>query len=215
MGNLASVFRNWRRHVGSDINKQPSMQWSSGGAPVIQTTSFYIVGDTSTATECYVNGHGSAYDDDYVFDNRSFEVPAGVTIKFFQPHGFILGAGISSLRNGRPDADASATDLEYAAGDQCANYILSKSHGRHLSGDQAEAATWEMDYAGTQAVAGDMGLVIVTVRNRWFHAGVTLKSAISEVRAVAPGLAVFNCLFCRVTDDSTDDVWESAGGYWR
>jgi len=214
MGSLGSVFSNWRRHVTSEVNKQPSMQWSSGGAPVTTTTNFYVIGDLAGATECYITGHGSAYDDDYFFDNQSFRVPAGVTLRFFQPHGYSLGHGTSSLRNGRPDADPDATDLEYVAGDECVNYILTKSQGRHLTGDEAEAAQWEMDYAGTQAVAGDMGIVMVTVRNRWFHAGITLKSAISEVRAVAPGLTVFNCLFCRVTDGSNDLTWESNGGYW-
>jgi hypothetical protein len=214
MGSLGSVFSRWRRHVKTNIHGSSSMAWAATGTPVVATTNFYIVGDLDGATECYVTAHGGANDSDYFFDNKTFRVPDGVSINFYQPHGYILGAGTSSLRNGKPDADPNATDLHYTGGEDCVNYILAKDQGRHLSGDANYAAQWEMDYSGTQAVAGDMGIVMVTVRNRWFHAGVTLKSCISEVTGAAPGIKTFNCLFCRVTDGSTNDVWESNGGYW-
>lgn len=213
MGKVGRVFGKWCRHLVSDINKQPSMQWSSGGAPVVRTTNFYVVGDTSAATECYITGHGGSDSGDYVLDNRSFTVPTGITVNFYQPHGFILAAGTKELRDHNPVAHPTATDLVHTGGDKCVNYILSKDQGRHLSGDAEYAAEWEMDYAGTQAVCGDMGIVMVTVRNRWFHAGVTLKACIDEVTDAVPGIKTFNCLFCRVDEHSGDKQWDIEG-FW-
>ncbi len=214
MGSLSSVFANWRQHVSSGVNKTPSMQWSSGGAPVITCTNFYIVGDTTNATECYLTGHGGMNDSNYFFDNISFTVPAGVTINFYQPHGYILGFHSGALRDQAPIAHGGTDDQTYTGGDKCENYILTKDQGQRLNGSQQDAETFEMTYAATQSLAQDLGIVIVTVRNRWFHAGVTLKSAVSEVTAAAPGIKTFNCLFCRAIDGSTDDRWNAVGGMW-
>lgn len=103
MGSIKAVFDKWRHNLANKIRKQPSMPWSSGGAPVTSTRNFQIFGD----------------------------------------------------------------------------------------------------------------LVIVTIRNRRFHAGVTLKNAIAEMRKAAPGITTFDCLFCRVTDGYTDDKWCALNGRWE
>ena len=213
MSNLGKVFRKWRSNLRHEIHATPSMNWAAGGTPVNSTTNFHIVGDLTAATSCYITGHGGADSDDYFFDNKTFRVPAGVTVNFYQPHGYILAAGTQELRHHQPVAHPTATDLVYTAGDDCVNYLLSKDQGRHLSGDSDYAAQWEMNYAGTQAVAGDMGIVMVTVRNRWFHAGVSLKTCIAEVTKAAPNLTTFNCLFCRVDENSGDESWDIEG-FW-
>lgn len=214
MGNLSSVFRKWKQHVSSDIHSSASMKFDSNGVPVKSTTNFHIVGDLDGATECYITAHGGCLDGDYFFDNKSFTIPDGVTVHFYQPHGYILGFGSAALRNGNPKGHGGTTDQEYSGGEECPNYILTKDQGRHLSGDANYAAQWEMDYTSTQKLCGDLGIVMVIVRNRWFHAGVTLKAAISEVTKAAPSITTFNCLFCRVTDGSTADVWDAVNGAW-
>ncbi len=215
MGSLRTVFATWRDNLATNIHKQPSMQWSSGGAPVATTTNFYIVGDLTGATECFVTAHGGAMEDDFFFDNDTFKVPPGVTVNFYQPHGYTLGWDSTFLRDQAPIAHGGTDDQAYGPGETCVNYILTKDQGRHLTGDTGYADSREMNYAGTQAVANDLGIVMVTVRNRWFHAGVSLKSCIAEVTKAAPGLTTFNCLFCRVTDDSTDDKWCALNGRWE
>jgi hypothetical protein len=213
MGSLGGVFAKWRRSL-SNVHKQPSMQWSSGGAPVTTTTNFYIVGDLATATACYITAHGGANASDYYFDNETFTVPAGVTVNFYQPHGYVLGYDTCFLRNGPPAAHGGTDDQSFSGGSTCTNYILSKDQGRHLTGDADHARDMEMDYVGTQAVADELGIVMVTVRNRWFHAGVSLKSAVQEITRAAPGLTTINCLFCRSTETSGDDRWNAVDGTW-
>jgi hypothetical protein len=214
VGSLSSVFRSWKRHVTSEVHRQPSMQWSNGGAPVLATTNFYIVGDLAGATACYITAHGGLSDGDYYFDNTAFRVPAGVTINFYQPHGYTLGFHTGALRNNAPIAHGGTDDQSYGAGADCPNYMLTKDQGMHAAGDMDTARRFDMTYAAMQEIVEEQGIVIVSVRNRWFHAGVTLKSAVSEVTSAAPGITTFNCLFCRVTDDSGDDRWNAVGGMW-
>ena len=88
---------------------------------------------------------------------------------------------------------------------------LSKNQGRHLNGDPDDAAGWGMDAAGTQAVAGDGVIVMVALRDRCFHGGVLLKNRVAEVSKAAPNLTTFNCLFCRVGENSGDRSREIEG----
>lgn len=220
MSNASAVFQKWRQHTKTGIGTKqgktnPHMRFAkTGSAPVKKLSSLYIVGDTSNATECYLTGHGGSFDSDYFLDNKSFNVPNGVTVNFYQPDGFILGFGTKALRNGPPVAHGGTDDQQYTGGMDCPNYILTKDQGSRLSGDANYAHGWEMDYSTTQAAASDLGMVLVTIRNRWFHAGVTLKSAVSDVRSQAKSIVTFNCLFCRVRDGHTDDSWDAANGVW-
>ena len=64
----------------------------------------------------------------------------------------------------------------------------------------SEANKQEVNYQGFQAIASDADIVLVTVRNRWFHAGATLKECVSTIRKEFPQINTFNCMFCRVDD---------------
>jgi hypothetical protein len=64
----------------------------------------------------------------------------------------------------------------------------------------SEANKQEVNYQGFHAIASDADIVLVTVRNRWFQAGVTLKECVSTIRKEFPQINTFNCMFCRVDD---------------
>ena len=99
--------------------------------------------------------------------------------------------------------------MQYNGGDTCTNYILSKNAGRHeVPGytDQG-AGQWEMDYVGLQSVAKDLGVVVVSIRNRWWHCGVTLKDAVKDVRKEVPSITIFHCMFCRVREGYDNWAW--------
>lgn len=221
VGDAAAVFKNYIRHATKNVSSQPSMAFNKASAtPVRKLSSYIIIGDTNGATECYIDAHGGNYSSQYVLDNQSFTVPIGATVKFFQPAGYAFGAFKSELRSGPPKQHGGTNDQDYAAGQQCPNYILTKFQGRHSGNSAQEITNQELDYSGFQAIAGDAGIVLVTIRNRWFHAGVTLKDAISTIRKEFPSISTFNCMFCRV-DDSTPGLqqvsWNASsntGGAW-
>ncbi|MBR0674268.1 putative adhesin [Neoroseomonas soli] len=215
MGSFASVASSWWRHVTNDINSSPSSAFTAGGTPVTTLSSLYIVGDTKNATECFLSGHGGLFEGNYFVDNTSFRVPAGITVQFYQQHGATLSFSTNALRltGGQPLSQPGANDLAYTGGDDCPNYILSKDQGRHLGNytdEQVDA--WKMTYEGAQEVCAELGVVIVLVRNRWFHAGMTLKNVVNDVHKAVPGITTFKCLFCRVDDNSTGDDWNARTG---
>lgn len=220
MGDAVHVFNSYVRHVLNNVGSTPSMSFKKNGAPVTKMASLYLIGDTAGATECYIDAHGGNYSADYVLDNRTFTVPQGVHVKFFQPAGYAFGCFKAELRSGAPQQHGGTGDQDYDGGDDCPNYMLTKFQGRHSGlGDQA-VQDQELDYEGFQAIAADAGIVLATVRNRWFHAGITLKSAIQDIRKAVPSITTFNCMFCRV-DDTTASLaqvtWNASpatGGNW-
>ncbi len=220
MSKASIVFQKWSAHLKNDITRSgqgssnPRMKFSKGGAPVKKLSNFYIVGDTAGTGECYVVGHGGLMQDDYCFDNQAFKVPTGITMNFYQPDGYMLSCAVSQLRNGAPIKHGGTNDQLYTAGMDCPNYILTKAQGTRHAGSATVAETWEMDYSGAQSVAEDVGVVIVLVRNRWFHAGVTLKQCVSDVNGAVKSLTTFNCVFCRVHEGYTNDAWSAGTGTW-
>lgn len=196
------------------------MKFNKAGAPVKKLASLYIIGDTGGATECYIDAHGGNYSADYVLDCKSFTVPAGITVNFYQPAGYAFGAFKSELRQGPPQQHGGTNDQVYNGGDKCPNYILTKFQGRHSGLSKEEVTNQELDYSGFQSIAEDANIVLVTVRNRWFHSGITLESAIKAVHKECKSITVFNCMFCRV-DDTTAGLaqvtWNASsttGGNW-
>jgi hypothetical protein len=219
MATAGEVLEQWYQHYKSNIGTKQGatnahMNFSATGAPVKKLWSYYIIGDTTNATECYITGHGGSFDSDYFVSNRTFKVPAGVTVNFYQPDGYVLGFGSAALRNGPPIQHGGTNDQIYTGGQECTNYILTKDQGKRMTGNVEDAHEWEMDYASSQEVAGDLGIVLVTIRNRWFQAGTTLSSAIDAVRDEVKTITTFNCLFCRVREGSTSQMWNAVDGNW-
>lgn len=220
MGDSSYVFKKYINHVTNGVNKNASMHFKKNSAPVTKLTSYYVIGNTANATECYIDAHGGNFSADYVLDNMSFKVPAGISVKFFQPAGYAFGAFKSELRLGAPKQHGGTNDQNYAAGSDCPNYILTKFQGRHSGASAQDVRAQEIDYQGFQDIASDAGIVLVTVRNRWFHAGVTLQDAIKTVNGKFPGITTFNCMFCRVDDTTaglaqvTWNASSNSGGNW-
>ena len=220
MSNIKYVMESYINHVKNNVNKKPHMRFVNNGTPVKKLSSLYLIGDTSNKTECFIDAHGGNYSSDYVLDSKSFKVPTGVTVNFYQPAGYAFGAFKSELRSGPPKQHGGTNDQIYNAGDDCPNYILTKFQGRHSGNTPQEIQNQELDYSGFQAIASDADIILVTVRNRWFHSGITLQSTIKEVQKKYRSITVFNCMFCRV-DDTTAGLaqvtWNASsntGGNW-
>jgi hypothetical protein len=177
----------------------------------------YLFKSNTNLVDCVISAHGG-----YVFENRSFEVPAGVTLSFFAEHGNTLtDPGMAKLMAQLADAQPAET---LTGGQLCKNYLLSKYQGRHGSKDETydsikadieKADKQRLDFQagiGIAALKGNKpgvqmllrglahssGASVVTIRNRWnVLFGIPLADVIKEVRKVAPGLSDFYCSFCR------------------
>lgn len=197
-----SVIEQFFSHL-SDVNANASMTFSKGSSPVTTLTNYYLIGNTTGKDSCYIISHGGQHRKDYWLDNMSFKVPADVTVSFFHDHGDIFSYSYNRFASGDasdlPVVKASDGKKVYTGGENCENYILNKFHGRHGANE---------NYQDLQALAAPGNHLFVVVRNRWFHAGVSLKDCIKAVREAVPSVKTFYCMFCRATDDST--TWFSA-----
>lgn len=207
-------------HGMNNVDSRPGMSFKKNGTTVAKRSSLYLIGDTDGTAECYTNADGGNYSADYVPDNQTFTVPDGVQVKRLQPAGCAFGCFKSQLRDGPPQQHGSTNDQDHDGGDTCPNDMPTKVQGRHSGAEAQTIRDQEIDYEGFQDIAGDAGIVLVTEHNRWFHGGITLKSAIHDIRKAVPGITRSNCVFCRV-DDTTASLarvsWNASpttGGQW-
>lgn len=166
----------------------------------------YLFRSKTEDKTCVIDAHGG-----FMFENRSFRVPDGVTLKFYAHHGNSLAdTGRQALKFVR-DAYASVEELK--GGDICYNYLLSKAWGKHTFGEDEEdkRITYErareliedLDARRTRQKErlgdpSDLTASLVTIRNRWdILCGIPLKDVIHDVRKVMPTLTTFHCSFCR------------------
>lgn len=201
-------------HNMNEVNRKSHLKFGEG-AWVIKLSNHYIIGNTKGATECFIGAHGGNMSKDYWIDNTTFVVPSGCHVRFYQPHGHCFQMNNNYLRTGAPLQDASEGDVEFPAGSQCTNYLLSKFEGRHGVGD--DEADWESEgtsYQAMQRIAEDAKVVMVTIRNRWSAANVSLKDTIAAVRGAVPSITTFHCLFCRVDDSDSDWSWAADEARW-
>lgn len=207
-------FANWLDHALS-TNRKASMKFGEG-AWVVKLPEHYIIGNTKTATECWISGHGGSNSGDYLIDNGTFSVPSGCSVQFFQPHGYCLIYRTNNLRTGKPIVDNQHNDTAFGAGEACTNYILNKFEGRHNQAPEDAKAERGYTYEALQSICDEGKVVVVTIRNRWYSSHVTLEETIKAIRKVAPNITKFNCLFCRVDDDYEDDdpAWNAGTGRW-
>lgn len=207
-------FANWLDHALSA--KRKSHMKFGDGAWVVKLTDHYVIGNTKTATECWISGHGGADSGDYLIDNKTFTVPDGCSVKFFQPHGYCIIYRTNGLRTGKPIQNSEDNDVDFGPGEVCTNYILNKFEGRHSGVSQANWDERGYSYESLQSICDEGKVVVVTIRNRWFHSHVTLQDTVRAVRRIAPGITRFNCLFCRVDDSYEDDdaTWHAGDGQW-
>lgn len=159
---------------------------------------------TDTAT-CVIDAHGG-----FIFENRSFTVPDGVTLKFHADHGNRLtDTGLQGLKIATGEYKPVA---EILGGGDCHDYLLTKAWGARTF-DDAVDEEFRITYARARgSIAGgdrawqkaffghtfDDVASLVTVRNRWDRlCGIPLKDVIREVRKAMPSLTTFRCSFCR------------------
>ena len=76
MSKAGTVLKKWHQHYKQDIGAKQgradaNMKFKkAGGAPVIKLASFYIIGNTAGATECYLTGQAAASTRIIVFQTR-------------------------------------------------------------------------------------------------------------------------------------------------
>ena len=160
--------------------------------------------------ECLITAHGGAFS-----GNKMFDVPPGVKLNFYVPHGFTLQDPGLALVYSRP------APSEMVVGPaQCHEYDLSKYQGRHgnnsESYDDISSAVHNesMNLVRRRRAVADArpGIKrqiaqdqlsqvrpfnVVTIRNRFGSSGVHLSDVITQVRQVVPMIRVFHCSFCR------------------
>ncbi len=177
----------------------------------------YLFKSSTNLVDCVISAHGG-----YMFENRSFNVPKGVTLKFFAEHGNTLtDPGMKNLMAQLADAKPVQT---INAGESCKNYLLSKYQGRHGAEDETydsimrdieKADQTRMNFQGDigkaalkgnqrgvqvllKGLARNSGASVITIRNRWDVVfGIELKDVLNDVLKVAPSLHNFYCSFCR------------------
>ena len=182
------------------------------------SSSCYLFKSSTNSKDCLISAHGG-----YVSENRSFKVPAGLTIIFYGPHGAALqDPGVYEFAK---KASSAKPEEIISGGQNCRNYLLTKYQGAHAgeSGtevvetyDQVARAVSNRDYHRTEKfkkllsaspdaqravyedLSSDWGGSILTIRNRWnVFFGVPLQDAIKAALKAMPSLKIFHCIFCR------------------
>lgn len=215
---------NFIDHMMNDINAEAHLKFADG-AEVHELPMHYVVGNNIKNKEaCYISAHGNSESASYgIMTATTFEVPAGCQVLFTTPHGYTVSLNNNALRTGRPlkrgdrlrSGGRAIHGMEFKEKEQCTNYILSKLEGRHTNNeeDAMEAAEENgLTYAAMQSIAAEADIIMVSVRNRWWSANVSLEDTIAAVRGLAPNITVFICLFCRVGDDKSLGDWDPKRG---
>jgi hypothetical protein len=84
----------------------------------------YLFKSMTNAADCIISAHGG-----YMFENRDFTVPAGVTVRFLGEHGAaLIDPKIDDFFRRQGDVIPVET---ITAGRKCRNYLLSKYQGAH------------------------------------------------------------------------------------
>ncbi|NNF17238.1 MAG: hypothetical protein HKN70_10880 [Gammaproteobacteria bacterium] len=178
----------------------------------------YLFRSSTNSKDCMISAHGG-----YIFENRTFKVPANTTINFYSDHGAVLNdPGIGTFAK---DASKAKPRESITAGKNCRNYLLSKYQGAHAGADgksvretyqQVAQAVSNRDLIRTKKferlmasdsktqiarlndLMSDWGGSILTIRNRWnILTGVPLRDAVRAAQKADPAIRVFHCVFCR------------------
>jgi len=192
----------------------------------------YLFESRMKSNECLISAHGGYHE-----ENRCFRVPSGVTVNFYVPHGFTLRDPGISLMRAQLEGQQSQ---RYEEGAPCIDYILEKYQGSHNKvGESYESIArfiqdTEAQYAiqsakmntlamngapGFRLAAAQQGLdllnamSVVTIRDRFFSAEVTLSYVIDKVREARSDIDTFHCSFCRSWDGEEDSPVATVGQF--
>jgi len=190
----------------------------------------YLFKSRTNSADCIISAHGG-----YMFENKAFTVPKGVTLRFYSPHSSsLLDPGLGTFQRSASQAIPVET---FTGGQICCNYLLSKYQGRHGNEDETYESIAkgvnDVDM-GRQSVFGvlmnkskvgsvdrdaqeklllslgrNIGGSVLTIRNRFDVVfGVKLSDALAAARKEMPTLREFYCIFCRANmlgDDANPD----------
>jgi hypothetical protein len=179
----------------------------------------YLFKSKTNSTDCIISAHGG-----YMFENRDFTVPSGITLQFFSVHSSTLtDPGINAFQKNQAQAIPVET---IQGGAKCRNYLLSKYQGKHNKMDETyesiASGVTQQDTLRTmfgtklfkdasttggspdkveqmlKNIARNHGGSVLTVRNRFDVVfGIPLQDALKAAKKEMPTLRVFYCLFCR------------------
>jgi hypothetical protein len=192
----------------------------------------YLFESTLKSNECLISAHGGFHK-----ENRTFVVPTGATLNFYVPHGFSLTDPGMTLMRAQLNGQQSH---RYTAGTECVDYVLEKYQGSHnTAGETYEsiarfiqetqvqyalqstklngmavngAKPWQIS-AAQQSLDLLNAMSVVTIRNRFFSAEVTLSYVIDKVREARPEIDTFHCSFCRSWTGEENSPSASIGAY--
>lgn len=173
---------------------------------------FYLFYPKEKTDRVIISAHGGHA---LVSGTNTFRVPTDTVLRFYSSdENSVLDPGFSSFY-----ASEAAPKEVLSDGDKSFDYILSKYQGRH--GNKSETYD-SIATALSSAVNGRKNTLklaeknkgaardkllnsaarykvaaVLTVRNRWLKGEATLSKVIREVKATAPEIVIFDCLFCR------------------
>lgn len=199
-------------------------------------SNLYLFSTTQSASECLISAHGG-----YDKENVTFKVPAGVTIHFYAPHKHVLqdpgvkmmaqdlsSFAVETCKPGQDCVNYTLTKYQGRHNTAGETYDSIEStirdfERRFLETQDKMAKMGDVDkltkgqLARYQMLGGSLAnlkaLNVATIRNRWYHAGVTLKYVVAEVTKAAKGISVFHCSFCRsLNSDDHPLMWKVGSG---
>jgi hypothetical protein len=153
---------------------------------------------------------------------KDFRVPSDAVLRFYsEDTNVVLDPGFDSFYA----KEAAPKEIVYES-ETCFNYELSKYQGSHNTQGEtyqsiaktinrvAKTKDTLLTQAGKQTDAGKKSRLltgaareklaaVLTIRNRVLRGDVNLAYAIDQVKAAAPQIVIFDCLFCR---------WLAGGG---
>ncbi len=170
----------------------------------------YVFKSKTNVKDVLISAHGG-----YYRANNTFDVPTGVSMKFYGEHDKTLSDPGMSLMY----LNAEVTE-EIPAGKPCINYILSKYQGRHNQAGETYGSinsfidaedqrifktmlSWSAEQNASRKniqahqLASYKSMSVVTIRNRAMRSDVNLSYVVETVKKAMPGAVNFHCSFCR------------------
>jgi hypothetical protein len=169
----------------------------------------YLFRSPLDTTECLISAHGG-----YKKSTKTFNLKAGLTVKFYGVHNKVLGDPGLGVMEKNPKVVNSHPNPD---GEAVLDYILSKYQGTHSSANETydkiaatlASETHQMkiylknkDYVekhpAIKAIYEALKAVhVITIRNRFMHANVNLSTVIEEITKFDSTIKTFHCSFCR------------------
>jgi hypothetical protein len=181
----------------------------------IGANAYLLESPLAGTTDCFVMAHGGSVD-----NSQKFDLPAGVSVKFFVRAGVSNQAPAGPLGFIRTQMDRHNAGQEVGSADRaftyvgsCPDYILQKAFDTHwkVAGVRAKYVDIrnEMDGRAVPGHGANWIPHIVTVRNRtsiFRDKNVWLSTLVKEILKAKPAVTTIYCGNCRDDDAHRKDV---------